>query len=208
METTVPTPSLIAHLLNRLLQLDDETRQQLVRYAGSVVELDFRNTDQTLFVLITSTGLDLLDAPHKKPDVSIRGTPGQLFAYLMAMKNDEPASSGTIEITGNIALAQKLAGIARQLDPDWEDQLASWLGDVPARHTANLIRNCMKGSAYAARSLHNNMGEYLRHESGLVAARDDVKRFINDVDVLRNDVERLRLRIERLQTQLERDKNT
>lgn len=201
METPAPAPSLIERLLNRLLHLDDETRQRLVRYAGSLVALDFQNTSQILFIRITAEGLTIVETTDTKPDVTIRGTPGQLFAYLMAMKNDEPGSAGTIEITGNIALAQKLAGIARELDPDWEEQLAVWLGDVPARHTANAVRHFAKNSAYAMKTAGNNMGEYLRHESGLVPAPDEVKRFINAVDVLRNDVERLNLRINRL-TQL------
>lgn len=191
-------------IINRLLELDPETRAAVLRYPGSVIVIELLNTRQNICLQITEDGLVLVEPPGN-PDVTIRGTPGQLLAYLTALKNDEPTTSGVIEITGNIALAQKLAGIVRQLDPDWEEKLSAWTGDVPARHIGNLFRNTLQFASYASNSLRANIGEYLRYESGLVTERSEVNRFIRDVDVLRNDVDRLRLRLDRLQHRTGKD---
>lgn len=192
---------ILGMVINHLLALDIETRNAVTKYAGSVIAIELLNTSQTLYLQITPEGFALVESLDVKPDVTIRGTPGQLFAYLMALKNDEPATSGVIEITGNIALAQKLAGIVKELDPDWEEKLSTWLGDAPARHIGNAFRNTFRLATHVKNTLRENTGEYLHHESGLVAERDEVNQFVRAVDVLRNDVERLRLRLDRLQQQ-------
>lgn len=203
--TTTPAkpPNILAGAINHVLSLDEEIREAILHYAGSVIAVELLNTRQILYLQITDGGITAGEPAGVTPDITVRGTPGQLFAYLAALKRDEPAASGTIEITGNIALAQKLAGIVRKLDPDWEGKLSEWIGDVPARYFGNTARKTLQLAAHVRSTLHNNMGEYLRYESGMVAEPDEVNRFIQSVDVLRNDVERLRLRLDRLQRRTE-----
>lgn len=195
----------LASALNRLLALDPETRALLSVYAGSTIAIELQNTRETIRVRIIPEGIAIGGDAGTRADVTVRGTPGQLFAYLMAMRRDEPAGSGLIGITGNIALAQKLAGILRQLDPDWEDLLAGRIGDGMARYTGNIFRKSLQFAAHVRDTLQTDTGEYLRHESGLVPDRTEVERFIGEVDALRDDVERLRARIDRLQQRSGKD---
>ena len=120
------------------------------------------------------------------------------------MRRDEPGRSGTIEITGNIALAQKIIGIIKGLDPDWEEKLSEWVGDSIAHGTGNAIRSTLKVARYAGDTLRDNASEYLRYESGLVPDRVEINDFNSAVDVLRNDVERLKSRISRLQQSVDK----
>jgi ubiquinone biosynthesis accessory factor UbiJ len=186
------------------LLLDQETLDALARYAGSVIAVELLNTRQTVYVRITTAGIELTESINGRADVSIRGTPTQLLAYLAAMRRDEPGRSGTIEITGNIALAQKIIGIIKGLDPDWEEKLSEWVGDSIAHGTGNAIRSTLKVARYAGDTLRDNASEYLRYESGLVPDRVEINDFNSAVDVLRNDVERLKSRISRLQQSVDK----
>lgn len=203
--TPIKQPHILADTINNVLSLDEEIREAIVRYAGSIIAIELLNTRQTLYLQITGEGIAVVEPAGAIPDISVRGTPGRLFAYLIALKRDEPATSGVIEITGNIALAQKLAEFARRLDPDWEGKLSEWIGDVPARCVGNMARATLRLAGHVGDTVHNNMGEYLLYESGMVAEPDEVSRFVRAVDMLRNDVERLGLRLDRLQ---QRTRNT
>lgn len=180
--------------------MDVQTREALLKYAGSVIAVVLLNTRQTFYIQITRSGI-VMDIPDSAvADVTIRGTPTQLLAYFMAMQRDEPGRAGTIEITGNIALAQKLIGIVKNIEPDWEDRLSAWTGDGIAHTGGNLLRKTVKLAVHAGDTLMQNVSEYLRYESAIVAERAEVNEFIRSVDTLRNDVERLKLRLTRLQS--------
>lgn len=191
-------------VINRVLLLDQETLDALARYADSVIAVELLNTRQTVYARITRAGIELTESIKGRADVSIRGTPTQLLAYLAAMRRDEPGRSGTIEITGNIALAQKIIGIIKGLDPDWEEKLSDWVGDSIAHGAGNAIRNTLNSARYAGDTLRDNASEYLRYESGLVPDRAEINEFNSAVDVLRNDVERLKSRISRLQQSVDK----
>ena len=198
MNKTVPlTPGYLETTINRILSMDDESRLELVKYAGRVIVVELTNTQQVFNITIIPTGISL-EEPSVNPDIIIRGTPGNLLAYFMAMKRDEPGKSGTIEIAGNIALAQKILAIISNLDPEWEEELSRWVGDSVAHGTGNTIRSLMKQAVHAVTTLRNNTGEYLLYESDLVPDYQQVDEFNREVDSLRNDVERLKLRMSRL----------
>lgn len=198
MNKTAPlTPGYLETTINRILSMDDESRLELVKYAGRVIVVELTNAQQVFNITIIPTGISL-EEPSVNPDIIIRGTPGNLLAYFMAMKRDEPGKSGTIEIAGNIALAQKILAIISNLDPEWEKELSRWVGDSVAHGTGNTIRSVMKQAVHAATTLRNNTGEYLLYESDLVPDCQQVDEFNREVDSLRNDVERLKLRMSRL----------
>lgn len=182
-----------------MLLLDEESRNALVKYAGSVIAIELGNTRKSFYIHITNSGIELGEPASAVPDVTVRGTPSQLFAYLMAMKRGDPGKSGTIEIVGNIALAQKILGIVRDIDLDWEDKLSEWTGDSIAHSTGNVLRKTYKLFSHAGDTLRTNISEYLRYESDIIADQTEINEFNSAVDELRNDVERLKLRINRIQ---------
>jgi len=205
MDTRLNPATTLGNIINQVLSLDEETRTAIVKYAGSVIAIELQNTGQTFFIHIIPAGIEVSGPAAVVPDVTIRGTPSQLLAYLAAMQRDEPGGSGRIEINGNIALAQKVLGILRNLDLDWEQKLSEWVGDSIAHGTGTAIRKTLNLARYAGNTLRVDISEYLRYESGLVPDLAEISHFNSAIDVLRNDVERLKLRISRLQQTLARD---
>ena len=185
--------------INQILSLDEETLAALGKYAASVIAIELSNTRETIFIHITHAGIRLDGPDAAVPDITVRGTPSQLFAYLMAMKRGEPGKSGTIEIAGNIALAQKITGILKDIQPDWEEKLSEWVSDRIAHKTGNVLRSSFGFFGHAGKTLRENIGEYLRYESDMVPDAVEINEFNSSIDKLRNDVERLKLRINRMQ---------
>jgi ubiquinone biosynthesis protein UbiJ len=72
------------------------------------------------------------------------------------------------------------------------------LGDSLAHRVVGAGRAVLQLQARAAASLARNLSEYWLDEQPLIARRDDVARWLREVDTLRDDVERLAQRIERL----------
>ena len=77
---------------------------------------------------------------------------------------------------------------------------------VGAADFADALGSVLRGLQQAARSLAQNVVEYLRAEQPALPRRDDLRGFLDAVDALRDDVERLDKRIARLPT-LPRSRN-
>jgi len=202
--TTVLT-SRIENTINRLLALDEESLTTLTRYSGSIVAIDLLNTRTTVYLQIIPSGISLSGNTESKADVTIRGTPVQLLMYINAMQQSEPLQSGNIEITGNIALAQKVQSVIRNLQIDWEEELSNWLGDTLAHKFGNMARKSAAWVRQVDTTTRMNISEYLRYETVVLPTNVDIDEFNAAVDTLRNDVERLKIRLQRLQQALKQD---
>jgi ubiquinone biosynthesis protein UbiJ len=189
----------IGALVNRVLALDPETLAALVKYAGSIIAIDLHNTNTSVYVSITESGIQLTGQTEREPDVRISGTPLRLVSYLAAMKQNEPVTSGIFQISGNIALAQAVQSLLRNLDLDWEEELSRWVGDTIAHKTGNTARHAATTLKQAGITIGMDISEYLRYETELLPDRSAVEAFNASIDVLRDDVERLKMRLRRLQ---------
>lgn len=198
MHASMKPSSPLQKALNQVLLLDEQARNALLKYAGNVIAIELNNTGKTIYIHITNSGIELGEPASGVPDITVRGTPSQLLAYLMAMKRGEPGKSGTIEIAGNIALAQKILHIVSEIDLDWEDKLSEWVGDSIAHSTGNVVRKTFRLFRHAGYTLRTDISEYLRYESDILPDRTEINEFNSSVDELRNDVERLKLRINRV----------
>lgn len=199
MEAVRPLPETLLRLLeqaaNRLLEMDPERRAGLALIAGKVIAIEFRNARAGLVLLPRGEVLEFA-ASHAGPvHVTIRGAPHDMLAYLAGTA---PAAGGGLEIVGDIAVAERLQEILKELDPDWEEALSGWFGDTAARKLGNLLRGTASWVRAAGRSTLMDTDEYLRFEARVVPEQAEVAGFAAAVDGLRDDVERLRMRLDRL----------
>jgi ubiquinone biosynthesis protein UbiJ len=183
-------------LVNRLLSMDEEGRAALCGLAGSTMSVVLDDTRYRLFLRITDEGLELHDDPEPEADVTIRGTPA---AFLGFVRGEKAAAGGSIDISGDVALAQEFQAVLKNLELDWEESLSGLIGDTLARKAGNLIRGTARFMAQTRRTLEADISEYLRYETEVLPDRAEIDEFNSAVDTLRNDVERLKIRIARLQ---------
>lgn len=183
--------------INRILAMDAESTSELEKHNGRILAIEITGTGYHFHIRIVDGGVNITEASVHEPDVTVRGTPSEFMAFLRDMPEGR-SRAASIEIAGDIGLAQELQGLIKRLEPDWEDYLSQWVGDTPARKLANLFRESRHYLAHARQTLRADVSEYLRYEAEVLPDRTEMDEFNAGVDTLRDDVERLRIRIERV----------
>ncbi len=189
----------IERQLNHILELDEEALRSLGELDGQVISLELTNTNFKIFILPSARGLLLQTATAEKEDVKIRGTVPDMLAYLLKANEKSGSFAGSIEVTGDVGLAQNFQSILKNIDIDWEEQLAQWFGDTVAHSMARLLRGAATFAADSCNKLQQDVSEYLRFETAMTPDKTALDEYASAVDTLRNDAERLKLRINRLE---------
>jgi ubiquinone biosynthesis protein UbiJ len=102
------------------------------------------------------------------------------------------------KLAGSADFAETLAFVFRNLRWDAEDDLAKWVGDIPARRLVQAGRAAHAWQKAALANLAGNVAEFATEDSDLLAAPRDLQAFGEAVSTLRDDVARLEKRLQRL----------
>ena len=189
--------------LNRTLALDSELFARLKSFTGKVIALELLNTALTLYLKPSITGINVTHEYQGPVHVRIRGTPMDLLSYMIAAGAGGEGFGTTLEIIGDVGLAQRFQSVMKGVELDWEEQISHWIGDSAARKAGNLLRDSARFVKQAGNSLKQNLSEYLRYEKEVLPDQYDVDDFTGEVDALRDAVERLKARINRLDRKIE-----
>ncbi len=195
---------LLEQLTNRLLGLDPETLRRLNALEGKVIciriggEAD-STSPMVIYVLPGETGLHLLTESDAEPDVSLSGSLPALLRLVSGGATPDLFSSGNVEVSGDLELGRRFERIIKKLDIDWEEQASHIIGDIAAHKLGNLVRDIHAWRIQAVETVCEDFGEYLQHESRILAIPKAVDNFMNAVDVVRADADRLEARLRRLQ---------
>ena len=191
----------LERLLNQLLARDPEIRNELAGLSGKTIRVELLNTAQpAISLLIEQDGIRIETDQAGAGDVLIRGTPLNLLAYLHSSGSGNSATTGNLEIRGDLGLAQEFQRLLRRFDPDPEEQLARLLGDTLARKATNLTRDGAGFLRQLKNKIEMDLGEYALYETETLPERDEIERFNHSVDTLRDDLERLKQRVYKLST--------
>ena len=134
-------------------------------------------------------------------DVSIRGSASALA--MLARGVDDLPSSAQVSVHGDLALLQQARVAVARLRPDFDEPLARLLGDEMAYPLSRAVRRLGAIARRSFRELDEDLKEYLGEESELLASREDVRNFGDEVDRLRDAVERLDKRALRVASRLD-----
>lgn len=188
--------ALAQRLLNRTLRLDPEALRRIGELEGKAILLELAAAGAPLrvYVLPQPRGLQLLRDYDRPPDVTISGTVSIFLGQLAR----GPSLSDALTIRGDIELGQRFQRAMAGLDPDWEGELARFVGDVPAHQFARAGRAARAWLGRAVRTLGRDGAEYLTEEAMIVARRERVAEFMREVDRLRADTDRLEKRLQHL----------
>lgn len=190
--------TLAEELGNRLLRLDADTLERLGTLHGKTISLEVQSGDAAplrVYIFPSEAGVRLRTDCAGAPDVTIAGDTA-LFARLF--RGGAQPVAGELKISGDIELGQRFQRIIEGIDIDWEEQVAHYIGDVPAHALGNVVRDLRAWTAHAADSFGFAITEYLHEEALVLAKRPRVQVFVGAVDRLRADVDRLEQRVRRL----------
>ena len=187
--------------VNHALQLDPATQQRLAGLAGQVIAIEVAPPllpPVTAFLQPHTAGVDLHGHFEGEPDCRISGSPGALLQLTLAENKQALLHDGSIQISGDTHLAQKLQSILADLELDWEAQLAQLMGDIPAHQLANQLRGLFGWGQKAATRMTMNVEEYLHEEIRVTPPQAEVEAFYAKVHDLQLATDRLEARINRL----------
>lgn len=197
----LPTPTRFAlRALNTLLDREAWARERLARHSGKT--LRFALNGFGLSLTIDSEGRVQEADPAIVPDVTLSARP-ERFSLLQLMPGSaKPDPAEVIHISGDAALAQVAADLARDLRWDAEDDLARVIGDIPAMRLTAGLKAFLRGTREAAGRLAGNTAEYLAEESRVLVGRPAFEQWRLDLTGLQQDTDRLARSIGALQSRL------
>lgn len=194
---------IVEDLANRVLSMDPTAAQRLALLHGATVLVAFDGAPlpSLLFGFDNEViSVERVSATEQSDhyDLRLNATP---IAYLRAGLADETSdlTAYGIHVSGDIDVATRFTALVKQLDIDWEDELAQRVGDVPARALSVFAARGKDWSRQAKAAMTDNIGEFLTEESGEVPMRSDVENFLDEVDVMRNQVDSIEARIAALE---------
>jgi ubiquinone biosynthesis accessory factor UbiJ len=192
----------IERLINKALSLDEETLHSLGTLKGKIIAFEFLNTNLTIFLFPSETGLAIHTVHENKPDVLIKGTPSNFIKMMASSKRSSGSLATDMQITGDIGLAQRFQKIMQNIEIDVEEPLSKWVGDTMAYQIGKFVRGSSRFVTNTSKTLATDISEYLRFEINMLPDDLLVEEFSKEVDLLRDDVDRFEQQINKIESQL------
>jgi ubiquinone biosynthesis protein UbiJ len=197
----------LTKLANRQIRLKTPARELARELQGSVVGVRVKNTALAMYFHIDDGEISLSSDFDGVPDAAIAGSLLTL-AQMVGESGETAVRDGSLELTGDAALAQSFQRLLWHARPDLEEELSGVIGDVAAHGIGDLARSVTHWSREAGSTLCQNLSEYLQEESRSVPSRYEVDTFRGEVEGLRDDVARLEARLTYLEKNLESDRDS
>jgi ubiquinone biosynthesis protein UbiJ len=199
--------STLEKTLNHILALDPEFFSRLKRYEGQTLKLEFTQINITWIIKIGDNRFYfLLDEPDDVA-TTIRGTPFSLLHVYYHKANPAAMAGQQVDITGDLQFAQAFLDVLNDFEIDWEEFLATAIGDSAAHFIGERIRNTLQWLSATKSSLSDNLTDYLQEEQRILPTPVELDHFYKKVDLMRHDIERAVKRVERLETKIEHGSN-
>lgn len=163
--------------------------------AGRTVAMELREFGAPVYLRPHAGGIEVFNHWRGEADVTIQGT---LPAMLSANLKREPGMPAGVRIAGDAAIGQEFQKLVRQLDIDWEDRLARFIGGTAAHRVGRTIRELGDFGRNSAQRFGENLREYLQQETRDLPLREEVEQFNEAVDFLRTDIDRLEAQLQKL----------
>jgi ubiquinone biosynthesis protein UbiJ len=193
----VPLLKPVEALVNRNLRASTPARELLAELAGRsfAVQVETPVGGRLVRLRLAAAADGLAIGTGDEPaDASVTGTPLGLAA-LLAGRNDGRYTAAGVSISGDAEIAAAFEKLLRHARPEFEEELARLVGDVPAHYAARAAKGVFEWGRRAVDSLARNVGEYLTEEGRDVVARAELEVFHAGVDRIREDVDRAEARL-------------
>lgn len=198
MEILISANSLLSTqeaLLNRYLNLDPESKEQLRQLSGKVVKLEWGPL--TYYWQFKSDSISLSKIYNGPTDLLLRGSTFD-FVRTIFIKN-KALTDIPLQVSGDMAFGIQFKALFSNLEIDYEEQLAQILGDTAAYPVMQLLKAIRRWARESVKSLSENLTNYLQTEINGLVSREELQVFFSDIDDLRDDCARLEARLERLE---------
>jgi ubiquinone biosynthesis protein UbiJ len=186
---------LLEKAFNNYLALDPEAPEKLAAFDGKLICIEVLGVNKNIYLFVNGSRIDVMPDCDIEPDTVISGTPAALLKLGINRDAAPLLFAREIEIRGDVRLGRQFRALLTEMDIDWEEQLATIVGDVAAHHVMQVFNGLRAWGRSAAENFTDDVGEYLQEESRDVVSGAEMETFFDDVDALRNDTDRLEAKI-------------
>jgi len=191
--------SALERVLAQLLSLDVESSLLLAPLSGKIIAVNLQPINQTVFFCPTDHSIQLVNEFNGDVDTYIEGPISTMALMTLNMSGMRSLFTGDVKISGDLAVGRNFQQLFKQLDPDIEERLSHYTGDVAAHQLGNVVRWSYHYKRDALKTLQLNVTEFLQDETQDTPSEPEVEVFLKQVDDLRSDLDRIVLRTIRLQ---------
>ena len=197
MSAVAPFLSFAERELNRLVAESSAAQALLERLNGTSFAVHVEGPG--IAVALRAEGERLrVTTDAEGATASLRATPFDLLKLARAGSVSDVKRTHAV-LTGDLQVAERYSQLLKFARPDLEDEIAKWIGDVPAHALGRVARDAGEWLGRAASALRMNTAEFLQEESRALPAAHEAEAFYADVERLRDDVERAAARLARLE---------
>ena len=172
---------------NHLLSQNDWMQSDLINHKNKIVIIEISGF-KTIFKVKEDGQVEMIN-DSKDYDCKIKLTINDLIGQLVNNKN------GKISIEGDIELANKISQVLRKIEWDLEEDLAKYIGDIPAIRTTKALKKIKNTTKENIKTLTSSLIEYWQEENKILAKTRDVEMFNKKIDTIVEDTERVEARI-------------
>ena len=197
MSVVVPFLGVVERELNRLVGESTAAQDLLASLNGTSFAVHVEGLGVT--AVLHSEGERLrVGTDAEGATATLRATPLDLMKLVRA-EGVSSVKATRANFSGDLQVAERYSHLLKLARPDIEDEVAKWIGDVPAHALGQMARGAGAWFTRAAGALRMNTAEYLQEESRAMPAALEADAFYSDVERLRDDVERTAARLARLE---------
>lgn len=185
--------------LNKLLQLDPDSAFKLRKLRGRNLQVRVRELPWPLmfhFADEVNIGIVLVeDSELSRPDCLI-----ELNLETLPLLQDSSLLSSLIQqqkliLIGDIYVAQSFSNLIKELDIDWEEQLAKITGDVIAHQTFSSAKTIFAEGKDFVQQSRDIWSERLTKEGAVGINQQTLDHFSEEVIKVRSSTDRLAARL-------------
>jgi len=188
--------SILESALNRYFSLDPDAMMRFSTLEGKVIAIEIKGLNKMICLFLSADGFLVLSDFDGEADATIHGSPIALAKMALADDPRDLLFRGEISISGDSALANRFNQLLTQADIDWEEILASKVGDIAAHKVGNFVRDAQHWFTRGKQSAYMDGGEYIQEEVKLSPSNAELRKFIRQVDDVREAADRLKARID------------
>ncbi len=190
--------AIIESALNSTLRLDPATLNRLSELEGKTFQITCTAPQISLLIQLRGDGIGVQPDTGSMADAQIEGDSSALMQLLIEPNKSDALFNRKLKVSGDTQAASQLQSILSNLEIDWEDKLAQWVGDVAAHEIGQQTRSLLNWGQQTVNSLLQNTEEYLHEEARSMPPRLEVEAFYNDIDTVALAADRMSARIKKL----------
>lgn len=180
---------------NKALEHDKATRARLEKLSGKVMTLHIKDFDQSLTITPRDDGIELDSQTPDYSDVTLSTTISAVIKLGRDGLDNADLKAGELEMKGDPLIGQRFAQVIGDLNIDWEAMLAEQIGSAPAKAAGAVAGQARELVEESRSQLHDFVTNLIANDLQVLADKQQINDFLNDVEDIRADVDMLGSRL-------------